>query len=940
MKGLRSDDSVSRYSLSPLMWLGGLATCVTAFGLRVYHLDASKLWIDEAYTSYIATPGWSGIIEFTRGAGGEHPPVYYLLISPWIAAAGNSEFALRFFSLFFGILLIPLLFWFGAKFVSRRAGLWLAVVGAFAPFGVAYSREARMYTLLPLLALLSISLLLLVVRGGGRRVWALWFIVNLIGFFTHYYFGFLLLAENIFVIARRPWPLAKLLKWWLMQAVLLALPSAWLVTSQGAATTYASLELLMSLNVRTFADIVRMARDWALGYTLARQVTEPEAALALLSIALLGIGAVSWLRAPVRGHESDLRTLVLLLITIPFVAALPVPWSWTARYFSFTAPAFYVLWAQGLAWLGRKGSGGVLAGICLILPFFAVGDSDALRFVKDEYGLAMERVIQRSTPEAAIILNGPWSTRVMHEYYVRRVAVGRDAVTVAATTKWPPEDVWVAELERALENHHELWLAIMQLWQIDSRDRVERWMNLHAFQAEKDHFDYDTQIAQYFVPSEDEKPTAVGGFDGGLALADGRMGPLSVAPGDAVRVTLNWRASAKMEDDYIIVLTLNDPTGREWAKRQSMPQGGFARTSLFALSEIISDRHAIYVAPGVPPGNYTVQLRVYDPLSGRNLPVAKTGQGSGSDWLNLGTVAVLPSQRTGFLAEDRPMLSAGFGGQVELVLGTLPEGPVRQGESAGLDMLWRSFSGAGRDLTLVLRLVDGQGRVRSEQTVPPVASWVPTSQWQAGQVLRGHPQVIVPAEIPGGTYDLVAALSDGGQPLRVHAVWQQQILGRLWCRTYETDSDSLLLGRIQVTERARSYTVPTMQRPVSARFGDLTRLLGYDLTGENTVTLYWQAIGPSAKPRKTFVHLIDANGQLWGQHDAQPGNGTLPTTSWRANEVIIDPHTLSISSGRPAGRYQLAVGFYDEVTGTRLPAYLDEVLQPDGRILLDAGVLP
>ena len=109
-------------------------------------------------------------------------PLYYSLVYPWIVAAGNSEFALRFFSVFFGVLLIPLLYWLGSRFLSTRMGMLLALIGVWAPYGVAYSREARMYTLVPVLAILSVSLLLLVLRDGGKRAWAGWFVVGLLGY--------------------------------------------------------------------------------------------------------------------------------------------------------------------------------------------------------------------------------------------------------------------------------------------------------------------------------------------------------------------------------------------------------------------------------------------------------------------------------------------------------------------------------------------------------------------------------------------------------------------------------------------------------------------------------------------------------------------------------------------------------------------------------------
>jgi uncharacterized membrane protein len=81
-----------------------LAVLAIAFGLRVYQLDGHGLWYDEAFTSWIVSKDWAGILDFARTPKLEHPPVYYFLLHAWTLVAGNTEFALRFFSVFFSIL--------------------------------------------------------------------------------------------------------------------------------------------------------------------------------------------------------------------------------------------------------------------------------------------------------------------------------------------------------------------------------------------------------------------------------------------------------------------------------------------------------------------------------------------------------------------------------------------------------------------------------------------------------------------------------------------------------------------------------------------------------------------------------------------------------------------------------------------------------------------
>ena len=72
---------------------------------------------------------------------------------------------------------------------------------------------------------------------------------------------------------------------------------------------------------------------------------------------------------------------------------------------------------------------------------------------------------------------------------------------------------------------------------------------------------------------------------------------------------------------------------------------------------------------------------------------------------------------------------------------------------------------------------------------------------------------------------------------------------------------------------------------------------------------------------KTFVHLYDEAGSIVAQEDRVPGLGARPTTTWEKGEVVGDRLLVPIDDATPAGRYDLAIGLYDQETGQRLPAY-------------------
>src|SRR5450759_5336878 len=181
-----------------------LALILLAFGLRVYRLSSQSLWYDEAVTAQVAS---RGIVELTRWTADDiQPPLYYYVVAGWTRLAGQGEWALRFPSVFFGVLTVPLL-WalarrlFAARQAWRAAGLAAAFLGAVTPAYVYYAKEARMYTQLVFLGSLAGYALLRAGQARGRRRSLGWWLAFVLAaaatLYTHYFGLFLLLAYGL-----------------------------------------------------------------------------------------------------------------------------------------------------------------------------------------------------------------------------------------------------------------------------------------------------------------------------------------------------------------------------------------------------------------------------------------------------------------------------------------------------------------------------------------------------------------------------------------------------------------------------------------------------------------------------------------------------------------------------------------------------------------------
>lgn len=155
--------------------IGGLllgAFILLAFALRVFMLGTQDIWWDEARNIFTASRSLGTIASAPELD--VHPPFYFYLLHFWIEIVGTGEFVVRFFSLWFGVALVPLAFCLGTYLKNQRVGLWAAFLIALSPFLVDEAQQARMYTLLLFLTALSMYFLLRAHKSLRWRDWAIY----------------------------------------------------------------------------------------------------------------------------------------------------------------------------------------------------------------------------------------------------------------------------------------------------------------------------------------------------------------------------------------------------------------------------------------------------------------------------------------------------------------------------------------------------------------------------------------------------------------------------------------------------------------------------------------------------------------------------------------------------------------------------------------------
>ncbi len=199
-----------------------MASMVVGGAIR---LDVPRgLWLDEAISVSEAKMPYGAMIH-RLATTDVHPPLYFTVLWASIRLIGVGDFAVRVPSIWFGIVLIPLVYLLGKEAYDRRTGAVAAVLVAVAPYTVWYSQEARMYSMLMVFSVLALWAQLRIFHRGGWYPWVVYTLASVAMIATQY-FGIwqLVVQQLVFVGAivvrfrRRDRP-GILLRAWLFSVV-------------------------------------------------------------------------------------------------------------------------------------------------------------------------------------------------------------------------------------------------------------------------------------------------------------------------------------------------------------------------------------------------------------------------------------------------------------------------------------------------------------------------------------------------------------------------------------------------------------------------------------------------------------------------------------------------------------------------------------------------
>jgi hypothetical protein len=95
--------------------------------------------------------------------------------------------------------------------------------------------------------------------------------------------------------------------------------------------------------------------------------------------------------------------------------------------------------------------------------------------------------------------------------------------------------------------------------------------------------------------------------------------PLSA--GQDLKLTLVWQAQTESDISYTVFTHLIDEGSHIWGQKDSVPAQGQMPTTSWVPGEVVVDEYTIPVAEDAPPGEYRIEIGMYEPSTGQRLPI-------------------------------------------------------------------------------------------------------------------------------------------------------------------------------------------------------------------------------------------------------------------------------------------------------------------------------
>ena len=614
-----------RHDLTAAPRVGLLVIILIAFALRVVGLDRLGLAYDEATTALMSRASPAAIIAFHWDAAFEHPPLWVLLMHSWSALAGQREFALRILPALAGVLLIPALWRLTRAVWPRMPAVATIAAGlvAVSPVMVYYSQEARMYTLVVLLAVLTTYLARRLPddrRAVPAFVVATWCMVGL-----HYYAALvtalLALVLVVRLAATRP---PRWGQWARLLAILVLAVApllAWMALAPGfheTLTVVRTTAATSPLSASAFFD--DLWRELSFG---SIRWLPPQSVWGYSLLPLVGLGAV----AAVNPARRPAAWMVVLLALTPMLSATLLLRTLSTRYILYSVPFLWVLVAWGVVWSGQlhRWIGGAALALTLAVATLGLVYYTG-PYVKSDYRAMAADLVTRVNPATDIVVLEAPRQHLLAKYYFPSDWPLAPVPQIDVPDFWPltaPPLVPENEDDRIqawLASHPSLWVIYTGEGEVDRGEFLAKYLAAVAYTQDCDRW-LDVRDCHYVSPHA-VQPAVAGPLDlrygNGLAVTAAALSlyaPYGAASPQSILVQLDWRALVQPTADVKASLRLIDAGGAVLAQTDELPIGPLLPPTTWAAGDDKPGYFTIELPTAMTAGDYRIEYSLYDPAT-------------------------------------------------------------------------------------------------------------------------------------------------------------------------------------------------------------------------------------------------------------------------------------------------------------------------------------
>ncbi|HLY28708.1 MAG TPA: hypothetical protein VKQ72_20350, partial [Aggregatilineales bacterium] len=307
------------------------------------------------------------------------------------------------------------------------------------------------------------------------------------------------------------------------------------------------------------------------------------------------------------------------------------------RNFLIVTPVIWLLVGHGIMNLDRTAR----AVILVILVWISLFTTSAY-FVKPPWRqVALDILNYRTAPEPVIM--DVWTDDFALRYHIGRdLGVDPSTLPLVSVPQWQEQykNQFYPALQNYLKDKNSVWLAH---WRPD--EDIPTWLATHGFTRTATQTETHLQtniISIYRYDRLNAAPTTppLATFGNTLALLESSVEQKTSASGrPELEVQLLWKALQQPKVNYSVSVFVLDSSGRSVGNVDSPPLGGKVDFSTLHAGDMQFDGKTLDLPANLPPGTYSVAVKLYWYVDQKPLPVDTPGQATG-DYYVIGPVRV------------------------------------------------------------------------------------------------------------------------------------------------------------------------------------------------------------------------------------------------------------------------------------------------------------